>query len=220
MDKNSETRYISLGRHCFTSHQIKNCINSNIPTQFFDWSRTDFKCILFILNLRCIDTIFNLENILVDKELYKEENDLNITLKNFVKDDLILWYHHEIKCDEYTELELNEKLKEFIDKYKRRYNRLIELIKSDKKLCFIYAITNGIDYNDCDYFSKILASINENSKYVLVLLIEEEDPYKIIHHNNYIKINLTHFRYYNITPDWRRNDYDWKGIFETIKQNI
>ena len=84
-----------MGRSCAISYNIKKYINNDIPTQFFDWSRSDFKCILIVLNLRMIDTLFNIENLIIDKESYKP-NDISITLKNFVEDKLTLLYHHDI----------------------------------------------------------------------------------------------------------------------------
>jgi len=210
--------FISLGRHCGIACNIKKFINNDIPTQFFDWSRTDFKCVLYILNLRIIDTIFNNENIIVDKESYKHENELCMTLKNFAKDNLCLLYHHDIPYEEYNELDMNEKLTGFIDKYKRRYDRLIEIIKTDKKIYFIYNITEGFDYNDSNLFNNILTSINKNVNYTLILLIEEQDPYIYTKNKHYFKINLKHFIDINITPDWTLNHYDWKSIFEIMQK--
>jgi hypothetical protein len=210
--------YISLGRHCDVAYNIKKFINNDIPTQFFDWSRTDFKCILFILNLRIIDTIFNNENIIVDKEIYKNEGDMCMTLRNFERDNLCLLYHHDIPHKEYNEEEMNEKLLEFIDKYKRRYTRLIELIKTDKKICFIYRITNEFNYNDTKLFNNILTCINENINYILVLLVDEEGEYIYCKYKDYFKLNLKHFIDINVVPDWTTNNVDWKKIFEIIEK--
>jgi hypothetical protein len=214
--------YISLGRHCDVAYNITKFIKNDIPTQFFDWSRTDFKCVLFILNLRIIDTIFNVENIIIDKNLYQHMNEITLTLKNFDEKNLCLLYHHDIPYKDYNEVEMNEKLLEFISKYKRRHDRLIELIKTDKKLCFIHNINNEFDYNDADLFNNILKSINENINYTLVLLIkEEEDTYVYMKYDNYLKINLTHFFIdTNITPDWTYPQYDWKTIYELIQNNV
>lgn len=219
--------FISLGRHCWIAYHIKKYINNDIPTQFFDWSRNDFKCVLYMLNLRIIDTIFNIENIIVDKELFKKDNEITITFKNFVKDELSLLYHHDIPYKEYSEEEMNEKLLEFIEKYKRRHNRLIELIKTDKKLCFIYHIINNFNYDDTNLFNDILKSINKNINYILILLIEEEeekkeDSYIYCKYDYYIKINLKKFMNVNFidsNQDWKQQQYDWEKIFELI-QNI
>lgn len=210
-------RYISLGRHCATSYNIKKYINSNVPTQFFDWSRTDFKCVLGVLTIKNIEEIFNIENIIVDNVTHRHENDLCMTLNNFVNDNLCLLYHHDIKYKEYTEPELNSKLIEFIDKYKRRYDRLIELIKMDEKLCFIYHILNcDFDYDDTNIFNTILISINKNIDYILILLVEDKDDTNIYSiHTNYVKINLNFF----VSKEkrtWENLGYDWEKIFKLI----
>jgi hypothetical protein len=207
-------------------------MDNNIPTQFFDWSRTDFKCVLSILNTRCIETLFNIENIVVDNNLYKHNGEVCLTLKNFDKDGLCLLYHHDIlykkavtpvrghKYDKYTDIELHEQLTGFINKYRRRYVRLLELIKTNEKICFLYFSDNGFDYNDCDLFNTALTSINNEVIYSLVLLIREpEDTYEYIKCDNYFKLNLTHFLRNDIVrPNWTRNQYNWKRIFETIQQ--
>jgi len=213
--------FISLGRHCSVAYNIKKFINNDRPTHFFDWSRTDFKCVLSILQLSDLNEIFNVENIKIDKELYKKDCEFTMTLKKFNKDNLCLMYHHDIKYSDYNDLEFNEQLTNFIDKYKRRYNRLIKLIKTDTKIYFIYNITNMFDYNDCDLFNKILTNINKNINYSLILLIEEgDDTSTYTKGDNYFKINLTHFIDTDITPNWMQEQYDWKNIFRLIHQNI
>jgi hypothetical protein len=214
--------FISLGKHCDTSIFIRKIINNNNPTQFFDWVRTDFKAVLHILNLNSIDTLFNIDNIIVDKESYKSEGELCMTLKNFEKDNITLLFHHEIPYNNYSTVELNNKLMLFIDKYKRRFNRLIELIKSDKKLCFIYRINGNFDYeNDTDIFNKILININKNINYNLILLIEEkEEEYIYLNYKNYLKINLKNFYNKNFNPNDWITLYDWENIFKLIKDII
>ena len=214
--------FISLGRHCATSYNIRKYIDSNIETQFFDWLRTDFKCVLEVLNVKNINEIFNIENIIVDKELYKDDNNLSITLKNFVKNNSTLLFHHDILLSEYIEQETNQKLIEFIDKYKRRYDRLIELIKTNKKLYFIYFITENFDYNDTNIFNILVLKINKNINYVLILMKEEKQGSCYIYniYNNYIEINITNFVLDSYTDDWTLNKYDWKKMFELIQQTF
>ena len=209
--------FISLGRNCCVAYNIKKYINNNTSTQFFDWSRTDFKCVLYILNLETIDTIFNVENFLIDKETYKQDDDILITLNNFVKEGLCLLYHHDISLIEYLKQTETEILTEFINKYKRRHERLIDLIKTSQKLCFIYYISDSLDYDDCKLFNKILTSINKDIDYVLVLLDDGVD-YKYIHTEFFLKINLKYFTNKDIEFDWTLQNIDWEGLFKYIKE--
>lgn len=205
-------------------------MNNNSPTNFFDQLRSDFKCILEILNIENIDDIINIKNIIIDKELYKTENSLSITFKNFVNNNLTLLFHHDIYLDAYNKeelkqpnKELNSILIEFINKYKRRYTRLIDLIKSDKKIYFFHSITeSNFDYNNTNTFENIIKKINKNTNYVLVLFVKDfvKEPYNYIIFNNYIKINLNNFLIKNQSErnDWKESNYDWKKIFQLIKE--
>jgi hypothetical protein len=218
--------FISIGTNCCVAYNIKKYINESIPTQFFDWSRTNFKCVLYILNLRTIDTIFNIKNFIIDKEIYKDDNNISITLKNFVKDDLCLLYHHDIEYTDNSDLELTEKLTQFINKYKRRHERLINLIKTSQKLCFIHHIRPTtddsnifFDYNDCKLFNEILRSINKDINYILVLLDNNyKEDYKYIHTEFFLKINLKYFTNEDIEFEWTFQKIDWNGVFKLIQK--
>jgi hypothetical protein len=208
--------FISLGRNCCVAYNIKKYINNNTPTQFFDWSRTDFKCVLYILNSETVHTIFNVENFLIDKETYKQDNNISITLNNFIKEGVCLLYHHDVYLSDYSNLNQTEILTEFINKYKRRHERLIDLIKTSQKLCFIHYISDSFDYDDCKLFNIILTSINKDIDYVLVLLDDKED-YKYIHTEFFLKINLKYFTNKDIEFDWTHQNIDWEGLFKYIK---
>jgi len=205
--------FISLGRHCDVAYNITKFIKKK-HTQFFDWLRTDFKCILYLLNLKDINTVFNLQNIKVDKQLYAHENEITITLKNFEENNLTLLFHHEIRLKEYHE----DKLNEFIDKYKRRFNRLIELIKSNTKLIFIYKITNHFDYKTyISDFEKAILSINPNCIFCLVILVDSrEEDYFYIKYEKYLKINVSKYIDKNIKHDWYSPQIKWQEIFNII----
>jgi hypothetical protein len=202
-------------------HNIKKYTNTISPTHFFDWVRVDFTCVLYILSLYLSDSIhtfMDVGNINVDKHLYAHNNDISITFNNFDRNNLVCLFHHEISINDY-EANPSIKLKEFTDKYKRRFDRLINLIKSNDKLCFVHKFESGFDYekNSTDFYN-ILTAINKDIKFCLVLLVETEETEKIIKHEKYIKINLSHFIDKQITPDWTRNNIDWKTIFELIEQ--
>jgi len=209
--------FISLGRHCDVAYNIKKYVDSDRPTHFFDWSRTDFKSMLTILNSRILDTLFYKENIAIDKESYKHDNEFTMTLKSLDRENQCLLFHHDISYNEYTEPELNVKLTEFINKYKRRHERLVKLIQSEEPICFLYRITTPFDYGDIDVFNTILRSINSNNKHILILLREEDGPQTYTKYNTHITINLTKFTDRTIVPNWKQPQYDWKRIFEVIE---
>ena len=210
--------FISLGRHCDVAYNINKYVDNDRPTHFFDWSRTDFKCVLSILNSRILDILFYKENIAIDTESYKHDNELTMTLKSLDRDNQCLLFHHDISYNEYPEL--NDKLTEFIDKYKRRHERLVKLIQSEEPIRFLYRISGEFDNGDITIFNSVLRSINSNNKHTLVLLREEDGPQTYTKYDTHITINLTQYMDKTMTPTWKQHQYDWKRIFETIRSIV
>jgi hypothetical protein len=216
--------FISLGRHCDVAYNIKNYITKDQPTHFFDWLRIDFKCVLYILNLDNIECIFNKENINIDKISFAECNDILFTLKNFEDDNLICLFHHEVRIKDFENNEEN-KINEFIEKYKRRFNRLIDLIKiknyKSDPIVFIYRVTSDFDeINDVNDFKNIILKINKNCVYYLVILVDTEEDYLSIKEANYLKINISTLTDKNINPNWIKEDINWEKVFNIIKKNF
>ena len=246
-------KYISLGRHCDVVYNIKKNIDDSVPTQFFDWVRTDFKCVLDILKLERTEpeallevsetgfySIFNIENIIIDDKTFAIDKQIGVTLKNFENKQNTLLFRHDIPLKEYNDAELNNQITEFITKYKRRFDRLIELIKLEpstnasetleqkcsplnNKLVFIYkALYNGnINFEtDIDDFKNIITTINKNVDYCLVVLVKSEENYILIKSKNYLKINISTFIDKNIPFEWTRKQIDWKQIFNIIQREL
>ena len=213
--------FISLGRHCDIAFNLKKNNKTDI-THFFDWIRTDFKCVLYILNLKNIDSIFNIDNLIIDDKEHLHENEYTITLKNFVEKKEVFLFHHEIQIKTDDNIDIKEKIKLFIDKYNRRYGRLMDLIKSDKKLVFIYRITeNKFDYNtDVNEFNKIIKLLNKNIVYCLVILVNDaSEDYYFVRFENYIKINISKYIDTNINNDWTYSHIKWLNIYDIIENN-
>jgi len=100
----------------------------------------------------------------------------------------------------------------FILKYKRRYNRLIELIKSNNKT-YIIRRDNPLD-NKITKFINIINIINPNNNITLILLRND-----IIDHYIFSKrvicINFNKFKL-NKNNDWQKNNYAWNLLFDFI----
>jgi predicted ATP-dependent protease len=100
--------FISIGTACNVKHQIdKHCGKKN--TLFFDWLMTDMKSVITIISSN-IDTI--LENVV------KEPDGIYIKSLSY--------------C-----VAIHDSMDDFVEKYNRRYARLMETIKSDKKIYFL-----------------------------------------------------------------------------------
>ena len=120
---------ISLGGACVTKFQITNYkINNfidNKETNLFDWVISIFQNILDILSTDNINNIFNIDNI-IHYELNGDQCRIG-----FKPLDYFLSIHD--LSNSYTDSDLHE----FIDKYKRRYERMINIIKNDNNIIFL-----------------------------------------------------------------------------------
>ena len=213
-------RYISLGRHCDVAFNIEKYA-SRQETNFFDWVRVDFKSVLYILNLTNIETILNKENISMDKISLKDTKDILVTLQNFSKDGLTCSFRHDIPLKDYSYEEMNEKLVEFIDKYKRRFHRLIDVIKSNEKLVFIHRVAEPIfdEYVYMKEFNQTILSINKNAIFCLVLLIEDKKDYLVKRRGSCLRINISTLIDPTVEPDWTRPQINWLEIFNIIQKS-
>ena len=103
-------------------------------------------------------------------------------------------------------------INDFILKYKRRYNRLIELIKSNKKIYIIRR--DNLSDDKITKFINIINIINPNNNITLILLRSDiADHY--IFSKRVICINFNKFKL-NKNNDWQRNNYAWNLLFDFI----
>jgi pantothenate kinase len=144
--------YLSLsssyaGNACAVRQSIINYTTNSNETQFFDWLVTSMKSVNQILE----NTPIIFEN------NYIYPNPLNTTSINFKNFDL-LTSHHDIH--EFNDNSINE----ITEKYIRRYERLINTIKNQKKINFIRYCKNStnIEEEEILIFYKNIMNINPN----------------------------------------------------------
>jgi len=99
-----------------------------METLFFDLLMTSMEAVIQILSCSNIDTILYHDNIVKDmiNPMCGDNSRINIKSLNYcvsIHDLGVIFDDNDIQ--------------EFINKYKRRFYRLIEYIKSNEKLCFI-----------------------------------------------------------------------------------
>jgi hypothetical protein len=224
-----ECVYISLGRRCDVAHNIKKFnLNNNKfkKTNFFDWLRCDFKCMLEILKLKQPNILLNKNNIVIDKELFRVDSNVSITFDNFDKQNLTCLSHHDINLHNF-EINPKRELTLFIKKYKRRFYRFLDLIKSNNRLVFIYHYTGEmpmLNENEGFYeFKKIILEINKDCNYYFVFIandLHDKNDYAIMKCNNFIKINKSYYTDTNIEPTWECHETNWNYIFNILKKLI
>ena len=201
---------ISLGRACVTKIQIEKYNNNNEirnkETNIFDFIISSFNSVLEILNTNNIDIIFNKDNI-----KYNIKNDIELKFPNYFISI------HDIP-ENYTENDIDE----FINKYKRRYHRMIDIIKNNDIIHFIrFEDNDEISLTNYLEFEKIIYTINPNCKFFfinLVINLSLQDNINLIHKNFY-KMNLKNYLIFEkVDPtEGHFNCFDWKKIFNDIK---
>ena len=121
---------------------------------------------------------------------------------------------HDLPFD-YT----NNDILNFIDMCKRRYNRIIEYIKSDEKICFIHHSSYIVDDNTINKFIQTILKINPKCNFNIVVIDNnKKNDNVIIKYENclYIKLNV----YNPSVPDWTKSFLNWEKIFLDIENNI
>jgi uncharacterized protein YktA (UPF0223 family) len=199
-------KYISIGVACCVKYNIDKYIG-NSETLFFDWLMTSMNSVIEILSCNNINNILYLDNIILDvNNPYKLENS-RIVIKSLNFCVSI----HDLPRN-YTDNDILD----FIDKYTRRFNRIIEYIKSNEKLCFIRF---GHENNDNIYkFIETIKKINANCDFTIVVIDnDKKNNTEILKQNNFL-----HFKFNvdNNPNDWKKDCLNWNNIFLDIEKNI
>lgn len=210
----SLSSYIA-GPACAIAFSIKNYFyNSNYTTNMFDYLEVSLLSINQVLYLKendinCLDS-----NI----EMYtNKDNNKTIQFNNFDK----LISHHDLK-ENHSSNEYNL----FIEKYKRRYNRLINDLNTENKIFFIrYGIENK---NDIFNFINKVNSINSKLDIYFINIIYDENNF--LYDDDLLKLNnfyLVNFYYhndinfkYNDNFFYKVQEFNWKIIYNIIYNNL
>ena len=204
--------YLSLsssyaGNACAVRQSIINYTRNSNETQFFDWLVTSMKSVNQILENTPI----------IFESNYIYPNPLNTTSINFKNFDL-LTSHHDIH--EFNDNSINE----ITEKYIRRYERLINTIKEQKKINFIRYCKNStnIEEEEILIFYKNIKNINPNLLFNFILISDCNDlvipnsllkDYIIyINLNNYIDDDIV-----NETNNYNKIIKTYKCVFDLVK---
>ena len=114
--------YISIGAACNVTYQIGKHRHRG-ETLFFDWLITSMLSVIEILGCNNIDRILYSENIV---------RDANTPLHKGMSRTIIKSLDSCISIHDISSSFSDEDRQDFINKYKRRYYRIIQYIKSEK----------------------------------------------------------------------------------------
>ena len=198
-------KYISIGNNCSVKYNIDKYRGKN-QTLFFDWLMTSMNSVIDILGSDNIKDILNFENIFIDVN-NPHNNKQRIVIKSL---DFCVSIH-DVPIN-YTDNDILV----FIDTYTRRFNRIIEYIKSNEKICFI---RHGFVTNDeIDRFIETITKINSDCDFTLVVIYnDKKNNTEIVKQKKllYIKLNID-----TIESDWTQQFLNWDNIFSDIENNI
>jgi hypothetical protein len=197
-------RFISIGRGCNVKYQINKCVEQK-DTLLFDWIGTDMDTVNIILGCQDISIYFNENNIEKDKEYVNKQNS-RVIIKQLPKCVSI----HDLKSD-YRKGDIVR----FINKYIGRFEKMINLIRSNEKLYFVRY--DQIEENQKNIFIETILKINPNCEFALISIIDEQDSNIINKSNRFLEFILMNKK---IENDWSASHLDWKYIFDTIKKMI
>ena len=190
--------YISIGHLCSVKYQIDKH-KHKIETLFFDWLVTSMNSVIEVLSNNIHD-ILNVNTIYINPG---SNNMSNISITSLPDCRSI----HDVKLD-YT----NTDILEFIDKYIRRYTRIIQYIQSKEK---IYFIRNGsVDLCTQQKFIDAILKINSKCNFDLIVIDNKTThlPNTIkTPHCLYIKLNV------EPTDDWTCSYLNFEKIFADVE---
>lgn len=199
--------FISIGKKCGVRHNIEKFIGKK-ETHFFDWLITDMKTVNTIFETKDINNLINLTKIKKD-----EKNPYGFTKNNYR-------YHFTSlsHCESLHDVPSKSGKKQeiaLVERYIRRYHRLIKLIKSDKHK--IYFIRNGnISESEKNDFIKNILNHNSDCNFKLVECTNSNKT----NSKYYTSINLNNYKIDSSKESlgWKLINYKWKSIFQDIKK--
>ena len=197
-------KFISIGDSCNVKYQIDKHIKKE-ETLFFDWLMSDINSVNLILkNYNEIDDIINLNKLKIETNNRSKSKIYFTALPRMIS-------LHDVKIN-YNEKDLIE----FINKYKRRFNRIINYIKNyDGKLIFLKY--KHIDLQQKNDFINNIKIINPNCNFNIIVLFKNDS--KLKNDKYFGNIDLNNYLNKNKKKDWETNQYNWKLIFNHIKNN-
>lgn len=199
--------YISLGGDCSVAYNLQK-FNKRTFAYPFDWVRINSLNIISDI----IENEFN--DFISSVKKIDESNKFPLIDDNFndnTNNTLIMENKYGVRF--YHDFSVNYNLDEIIEKYNRRIIRFINLIKSNKSICFIrYESKNNIIENDIIRFIGIIKKINPNIQFRIILIIHNPKNNKLcISLNENIK-NVIVVNDVSKFDSWKRENINWNDI--------
>jgi hypothetical protein len=207
--------YISIGSVCIVSRRLRE-IQVSQETLFFDWLITSFTSVVEILSIKTIMEI-------------KEKLSTNITFETQLFEG-----HQVVSCNHFHTFKSLHDLpdngsepaifkSQFIDKYCRRYLRIISLISKKPDITFVHYIDHieSIERENIVRFFNTLRELNETNEFKLVILCKhatDECALKSIRNIPSVTCEILD-DYIKSQPDdtdWTLSYLNWSAIWKKV----
>ena len=201
--------YEDAGYACAIGTSLKKKYNQ--PTSFFDFLVVDMRTINNIITMKDLNLITN--NFKFEDQVKKENKTL--IWNNFSK----MISYHDLKSN-FNQ----ESLKQFNNKYLRRYYRLMNDLCNENKIFFIrYGKTN---INDIKLFINNIKNINHNENLKLFFInidFDKENKQNIFYPDlkNYIYINFCQINQKEIKNNniyFKLLECNWNYVYDKIEE--
>lgn len=186
--------YISLGSACNVKYQIDKYTKKSQPTNFFDWLMTSFESVNQLMSAPSITPYLDPATIKVDSSNHRK----SVTLSALHRCVSI----HDIagRCDKAA-------INAFVEKYTRRYERLLEEIRSGRKIVFIY---NGdVTEEQAKEFVRNVLHIHPSCPFTLVIIGPETTSLQ----DRVIRLKLSEKTPPKSEPVWHDEGKNWNDLW-------
>ena len=202
--------FISIGRGCMVKYQINKQIGST-PTLFFDWLITDMDSVIEIFNNYSCGNINELLSCKNVAQCSKSPIHNNKHARIFIGPDFLPCC---ISIHDVNSIYTDADICNFVEKYKRRFARIIEYINSNEKIYFIRY--DKINNDQKLKFIETIKRINNPCDFELIAIKPNQNNSDIKVEQNYKEINLQIIEVEKEIEDWTYSHWDWKNIFDEI----
>lgn len=197
--------FISIGTNCLIRIRLDIRYGKQ-ETLFFDWLITDFESVIKIFKMyNKFDELFFPDSI-VQCQIDKPNRYKISTLTQCVS------------IHDFKQIPTRADILDFIEKYRRRINRIIEFIKGDKKIYFTRWCLNERDMDYARNLCEAIQEISNTCNFIIVLIFPNQTAYTVnLVNTNLLRITLPLPDNYQ-ADDITKSSYNWEQIFEDIQK--
>lgn len=191
--------YISLGGSCNVKFQIDKYTKRSQPTHFFDWLMTSFESVNQLMSTTSIASFLDPATFKVEGHV-KNKNHMRYTVTMSAFHSCVSIHDINGKYDKTT-------INEFVEKYTRRYERLMEEIRSGRKIMFIY--DGEVSVDQAQEFVKNVLRINPSCPFTLVILGSQTESLQ----NHVLRLKLSEKTPPKSAQVWHDEGRNWNDLW-------